>query len=106
MAMTGYYKTLVRPRQHRPLSMLKYDPVGKSRHFLYVLSFDLVGWDLDWSWGFGADGFVGGSEEEGVVFGAEAWGEGMRGNIWAEEALHGTDIIPPSESADGHTNRV
>jgi large subunit ribosomal protein L33 len=28
MAMTGYYKTFVRPRQHRPLSMLKYDPVG------------------------------------------------------------------------------
>ena len=30
MAMTGYYKTFVRPRQHRPLSMLKYDPVGES----------------------------------------------------------------------------
>ena len=28
MAMTGYYKTLIRPRTHRPLSMLKYDPVG------------------------------------------------------------------------------
>jgi len=28
MAMTGYYKTFVRPRTHRPLSMLKYDPVG------------------------------------------------------------------------------
>ncbi|KAF2239667.1 hypothetical protein EV356DRAFT_513954 [Viridothelium virens] len=28
MAMTGYYRTLVRPRDHRPLSMLKYDPVG------------------------------------------------------------------------------
>jgi hypothetical protein len=28
MAMTGYYKTLIRPRVHRPLSMLKYDPVG------------------------------------------------------------------------------
>lgn len=28
MAMTGYYKTLVRPRVHKPLSMLKYDPVG------------------------------------------------------------------------------
>lgn len=28
MAMTGYYKTLVRPRVHRPLSMMKYDPVG------------------------------------------------------------------------------
>ncbi|CAD0030080.1 unnamed protein product [Aureobasidium pullulans] len=28
MALTGYYKTLIRPRQHRPLSMLKYDPVG------------------------------------------------------------------------------
>ena len=28
MAMTGYYKTFVRPRAHRPLSMLKYDPVG------------------------------------------------------------------------------
>jgi large subunit ribosomal protein L33 len=30
MAMTGYYKTLVRPRTSRPLSMLKYDPVGKA----------------------------------------------------------------------------
>jgi hypothetical protein len=28
MAMTGYYKTFTRPRAHRPLSMLKYDPVG------------------------------------------------------------------------------
>ncbi|PQE33222.1 ribosomal L33 protein [Rutstroemia sp. NJR-2017a WRK4] len=28
MALTGYYKTLIRPRAHRPLSMLKYDPVG------------------------------------------------------------------------------
>ncbi|TVY91524.1 hypothetical protein LAWI1_G005235, partial [Lachnellula willkommii] len=28
MALTGYYKTLMRPRIHRPLSMLKYDPVG------------------------------------------------------------------------------
>jgi len=32
MAMTGYYKTLMRPRTHRPLSMLKYDPVGTSMH--------------------------------------------------------------------------
>ena len=29
MAMTGYYKTFSRPRTHHPLSMLKYDPVGK-----------------------------------------------------------------------------
>lgn len=28
MAMTGYYRTLRRPRTSRPLSMLKYDPVG------------------------------------------------------------------------------
>ena len=28
MALTGYYKTYVRPRLHKPLSMLKYDPVG------------------------------------------------------------------------------
>lgn len=28
MALTGYYRTLRRPRVHRPLSMLKYDPVG------------------------------------------------------------------------------
>ncbi|KAK6587085.1 hypothetical protein PZA11_000375 [Diplocarpon coronariae] len=28
MALTGYYKTLVRPRTHKPLSMLKYDPVA------------------------------------------------------------------------------
>lgn len=30
MALTGYYRTLRRPRAHRPLSMLKYDPVGTS----------------------------------------------------------------------------
>ncbi|KAH9810746.1 39S ribosomal protein-like protein L33 [Teratosphaeria destructans] len=30
--MTGYYKTFSRPRTHRPLSMLKYDPVGTSCH--------------------------------------------------------------------------
>ncbi|KAI5778133.1 hypothetical protein EDC01DRAFT_781632 [Geopyxis carbonaria] len=29
MAMTGYYKTFTRPRTHRPLSMIKYDPVVK-----------------------------------------------------------------------------
>ncbi|KAJ6095915.1 hypothetical protein N7486_006661 [Penicillium sp. IBT 16267x] len=29
MAMTGYYRTMTRPRTHRPLSMLKYDPVVK-----------------------------------------------------------------------------
>ncbi|TKA79017.1 hypothetical protein B0A55_03165 [Friedmanniomyces simplex] len=31
MAMTGYYKTFSRPRTHRPLSMLKYDPVVKKK---------------------------------------------------------------------------
>jgi hypothetical protein len=28
MAMTGYYKTMTRPRTNRPFSFLKYDPVG------------------------------------------------------------------------------
>ena len=28
MALTGYYKTFVRPRAHRPLSMIKYNPIG------------------------------------------------------------------------------
>ncbi|KAK9853660.1 Ribosomal protein L33 [Penicillium brevicompactum] len=31
MAMTGYYRTLIRPRVHRPLSMMKYDPVVKKQ---------------------------------------------------------------------------
>ncbi|OWP00727.1 methylated-DNA [Marssonina coronariae] len=31
MALTGYYKTLVRPRTHKPLSMLKYDPVVRKK---------------------------------------------------------------------------
>ncbi|KAJ5983568.1 mitochondrial 54S ribosomal protein YmL39 [Penicillium waksmanii] len=31
MAMTGYYRTMIRPRIHRPLSMLKYDPVVKKK---------------------------------------------------------------------------
>ncbi|KAH8816193.1 hypothetical protein F5884DRAFT_213400 [Xylogone sp. PMI_703] len=35
MALTGYYKTMVRPRTHRPLSMLKYDPVGRSAVSLF-----------------------------------------------------------------------
>jgi len=35
MAMTGYYKTFLRPRQGRPLSMLKYDPVVK-RQVLFL----------------------------------------------------------------------
>ncbi|KAL9008498.1 MAG: hypothetical protein Q9173_006382 [Seirophora scorigena] len=34
MAMTGYYRTLRRPRAHRPLSMMKYDPVGMFVKFL------------------------------------------------------------------------
>jgi large subunit ribosomal protein L33 len=35
MAMTGYYRTMVRPRTSRPLSMLKYDPVVK-RQVLFL----------------------------------------------------------------------
>ncbi|KIV91952.1 ribosomal protein L33 [Exophiala mesophila] len=35
MAMTGYYRTLIRPRTSRPLSMLKYDPVVK-RQVLFL----------------------------------------------------------------------
>ncbi|KAJ5835875.1 hypothetical protein N7447_001901 [Penicillium robsamsonii] len=31
MAMTGYYRTMIRPRVHRPLSMMKYDPVVKKQ---------------------------------------------------------------------------
>ncbi|KAJ6072786.1 hypothetical protein N7467_010871 [Penicillium canescens] len=31
MAMTGYYRTMIRPRVHRPLSMMKYDPVIKKQ---------------------------------------------------------------------------
>ncbi|RPB00554.1 hypothetical protein L873DRAFT_1804979 [Choiromyces venosus 120613-1] len=27
--MTGYFKSLIRPRTHKPLSMIKYDPVGE-----------------------------------------------------------------------------
>jgi large subunit ribosomal protein L33 len=31
MAMTGFFRTMVRPRASRPLSMLKYDPVVKKK---------------------------------------------------------------------------
>ncbi|KAI4842441.1 hypothetical protein E4T44_01756 [Aureobasidium sp. EXF-8845] len=41
MALTGYYKTLIRPRQHRPLSMLKYDPVGKFSSSNYTTSCEM-----------------------------------------------------------------
>ncbi|KAL8855475.1 MAG: hypothetical protein Q9178_007886 [Gyalolechia marmorata] len=36
MALTGYYRTLRRPRAHTPLSMMKYDPVGTSFPFSVV----------------------------------------------------------------------
>ena len=35
MAMTGYYRTMIRPRTSRPLSMMKYDPVVK-RQVLFL----------------------------------------------------------------------
>ncbi|KAK7887311.1 hypothetical protein LTR67_009731 [Exophiala xenobiotica] len=35
MAMTGFYRTMVRPRASRPLSMMKYDPVVK-RQVLFL----------------------------------------------------------------------
>ncbi|EPS41512.1 hypothetical protein H072_4532 [Dactylellina haptotyla CBS 200.50] len=31
MALTGFFKTRIRPRLHRPLSMLSYDPIVKKR---------------------------------------------------------------------------
>jgi hypothetical protein len=34
MAMTGYYRTMQRPRAHQPLSMLKYDPIGTTSSYL------------------------------------------------------------------------
>ncbi|KAK7509228.1 hypothetical protein IWX49DRAFT_591872 [Phyllosticta citricarpa] len=35
MAMTGFYRTFVRPRTKRPLSFIKYDPVVR-RHVLFL----------------------------------------------------------------------
>ena len=37
MAMTGYFRTLIRPRASWPLSMMKYDPVLK-RQVLFLES--------------------------------------------------------------------
>ena len=54
MALTGYYKTLIRPRTHRPLSMLKYDPVGMSI-FVSVL---VVAIRVENRWGGDARSFV------------------------------------------------
>ncbi|KAH8897090.1 hypothetical protein GQ53DRAFT_818378 [Thozetella sp. PMI_491] len=34
MAMTGFFYTFTRPRVARPMSMLKYDPIGALFHFL------------------------------------------------------------------------
>jgi large subunit ribosomal protein L33 len=33
--MTGYFRTMIRPRTSRPLSMMKYDPVVK-KHVLFL----------------------------------------------------------------------
>ena len=52
MALTGYYKTLIRPRTHRPLSMLKYDPVGAFASFgvEFKVSRFAFGEELEISW--------------------------------------------------------
>ena len=52
MAMTGYYRTLRRPRTHRPLSMMKYDPVGTFPERAIPLLLIPSQWDL-WEMGFG-----------------------------------------------------
>jgi len=57
MAMTGFYRTLRRPRAHRPLSMMKYDPVGMLG-FLYFFFLH------EWS-GLERTGLVGKRGEEG-----------------------------------------
>ncbi|KAK7561994.1 hypothetical protein IWX91DRAFT_339987 [Phyllosticta citricarpa] len=47
MAMTGFYRTFVRPRTKRPLSFIKYDPVGKfasTRPSLLVYGGGMEGW--------------------------------------------------------------
>jgi len=64
MAMTGYYRTFVRPRAHRPLSMMKYDPVG-------MLSVFFLGREM--LCGVGED-----EEEEVVRFGGCEWRSGAR----------------------------
>lgn len=59
MAMTGFYRTMIRPRTHRPLSMLKYDPVvrkkvlfleatkgGKAKWYTTLFSFSISSWRL------------------------------------------------------------
>ncbi|KXJ97083.1 hypothetical protein Micbo1qcDRAFT_199819 [Microdochium bolleyi] len=33
MAMTGFFYQFTRPRTSKPMSMLKYDPIGTTRHF-------------------------------------------------------------------------
>lgn len=48
MAMTGFYRTMVRPRTHRPLSMLKYDPVVRKKVlFLEATKGGKAKWYLD-----------------------------------------------------------
>ena len=37
MAMTGFFYTFARPRESRPLSMLKYDPVGTFLLIQFIL---------------------------------------------------------------------
>ena len=49
MAATGFYHTLRRPRTHRPLSMLKYDPVGESG--ISYFAFDALGLGVVWDCG-------------------------------------------------------
>ncbi|TVY83667.1 hypothetical protein LSUE1_G002885 [Lachnellula suecica] len=77
MALTGYYKTLMRPRTHRPLSMLKYDPValgwrrveGEGEEASLVLMASRAGVGrIEWA----HDGVGVGSTKEGVIPGAEA----------------------------------
>jgi hypothetical protein len=43
MAMTGYYRTMQRPRVHQPLSMLKYDPIGTFSFPGFVLASEEMG---------------------------------------------------------------
>lgn len=82
MAMTGYYKTLVRPRKHFPLSMLKYDPVGTFLFLFYVVFLGKKRGELERGGGKGEGRqrlmMCECSSEKGVVFGTEEEWEEVR----------------------------
>lgn len=97
MAATGFFYTFTRPRQALPMSMLKYDPIGKDTTTIPPMRRDETRRDEEWKrsvsgWRQRLPG-RGGMGGEGICFGRHPAERGTERQTWPA-------ANPPNHSAE------